>query len=46
MTVTISKARYKELVDAERLLNHLEANGVDNWEWYSHPDDDEEEEDD
>lgn len=36
--ITISNKRYKELLAAEAHLNHLHAQGVDNWEWYSHPD--------
>ena len=32
--VEISPERYQELLDAERLLNALEAAGVDNWEGY------------
>jgi hypothetical protein len=27
------------------MLRHLEANGVDNWEWYSTPDDDDDDDD-
>lgn len=34
MSITISKARYHELLQAEAVLNALEAGGVDNWEWY------------
>ena len=32
--VTISKKRYRKLVEAERKLSALEDAGVDNWEWY------------
>lgn len=42
--ITITKKRYLTLLESEKLLSHLEANGVDNWEGYSHPDDDNEEE--
>jgi hypothetical protein len=34
ITLTITKARYGELLLAERTLNALETAGVDNWEWY------------
>ena len=30
----ISKARLKQLLEAEEELNALNAGGVDNWEWY------------
>jgi len=32
--ITISRERHKELLDAERRLDALEAAGVDNWEGY------------
>jgi hypothetical protein len=32
--VRLSNRRYKELLDAEKELARLEANGVDNWEGY------------
>ncbi len=32
--VTISKARLKELIRAEKELSCLHMGGVDNWEWY------------
>lgn len=32
--VTISKKEYDELIDAKMKLDALEAEGVDNWEWY------------
>ncbi len=32
--ITISKSEYNKLVTAQKLLNALEANGVDNWEGY------------
>jgi len=32
---TITEERLKELEAAEKKLSALEANGVDNWEWYS-----------
>lgn len=35
--------RIKQLLEAEAHLDHLKANGVDNWEGYSHPGDDEDE---
>lgn len=34
-TITISKKRYYELLEAEDRLECLEAGGVDNWDWYS-----------
>lgn len=34
-TVTIPMSAYKDLRRASRLLEALEAAGVDNWEWYS-----------
>lgn len=33
--ITISKKRYKQLLESERFLYALEAAGVDNWEGYS-----------
>jgi len=33
-TITITKAKYDELLLAQRKLDALEAGGVDNWEWY------------
>jgi hypothetical protein len=36
-TVTITKEEYDQLVKDQRLLNHLIQNGVDNWEWFSYP---------
>jgi hypothetical protein len=33
-TVTITKAEYHRLLDADRTLDALYAGGVDNWEWY------------
>ena len=33
-TVTISKAAYDELLEAQEWLSMLEAAGVDNWEGY------------
>jgi len=44
-TVTISKAKYKRLLDDQSVLRRLEAAGVDNWEGYSYAFDDEDEED-
>lgn len=41
--VTISKAEYDNLIQDQKFLRHLEANGVDNWEGYSHPDNEEDE---
>ena len=32
--ITIPRQRYKELLEAERVLGLLERGGVDNWEWY------------
>lgn len=34
-TVEITRAEYERLLYAERQLNHLESEGVDNWEGYS-----------
>lgn len=34
-TVTISEARYRELLISENELCALESGGVDNWSWYS-----------
>lgn len=33
-TVTIPIERYKQLLRDSKVLNALEAGGVDNWEWY------------
>lgn len=33
-SVTISKAEYEELLDDQKLLNALQACGVDNWDGY------------
>jgi len=33
-TITITTARYDELLKSEAILNALQAGGVDNWEWY------------
>lgn len=33
-TITITVERYEELLSAEKELNRLEDNGVDNWEGY------------
>ena len=33
-TVTISKAKYDELVRDQQELQALHEGGVDNWEWY------------
>jgi len=33
--VEITAARLKSLEHSERILEALEAGGVDNWEWYS-----------
>lgn len=30
----ITKQRYLELLRSEEILSRLEADGVDNWEWY------------
>lgn len=32
--VAISKTEYMHLKKASIILEYLEANGVDNWEWY------------
>lgn len=34
--IQLTEAEYKKLKDAERKLRALEANGVDNWEWYDY----------
>ncbi len=33
-TITISRKIYEDLIDDQRLLNALRANGVDNWSGY------------
>ena len=33
-TVTIGMQRYTDLLRSEKILEHLYAGGVDNWEWY------------
>jgi hypothetical protein len=45
-TVTISRKEYESLKEDAALLAHLEANGVNNWEGYSHPSWDDEDDDD
>lgn len=45
-TVTITLAAYESLVRDRKMLRHLEANGVDNWEGYSSPFVDKEDEED
>ncbi len=42
----LTRARYKELLTAEKVLLALEAAGVDNWEGYCLAFDDEEEKED
>jgi hypothetical protein len=32
--ITITKTEYESLIRASRFLEHLEASGVDNWDWY------------
>ncbi len=32
--VTITKERFDDLIDSERMLICLQNAGVDNWEWY------------
>ncbi len=44
--ITIPKSQYLELLADSKLLRHLEALGVDNWEGYCTPDDDDEDWDD
>jgi hypothetical protein len=44
-TVTILRSEYDHLIEDSQFLKHLHANGVDNWEGYTHPDDDEDEDD-
>ena len=34
-TITISKFRYAELIEAEKEVNYLHSHGVDNWDGYS-----------
>lgn len=41
-TITISVKLYEELLADSRLLAHLHAAGVDNWDGYSCPDFDDE----
>lgn len=33
-SVALSRTRYNELIEAEKILHKLYAGGVDNWEWY------------
>jgi len=33
-SVALSRSRYNELIEAEKILHKLYAGGVDNWEWY------------
>lgn len=33
-TISITQERYESLLRSERVLDALEAGGVDNWEWY------------
>ena len=35
--ILVSKKRLKYLEDRDRMLSHLEAQGVDNWDGYSSP---------
>ena len=44
-TVTITRKEYEGLIEDSRFLDHLIANGVDNWEGYSRPSDEDEDED-
>jgi len=32
--VTVDKARFISLLNAEEMLSCLESGGVDNWDWY------------
>lgn len=32
--VTITETEYNRLTRVDRMMNALEAGGVDNWEWY------------
>jgi hypothetical protein len=43
--VTITKAEYDRLIEADRQLEHLECLGVDNWSEYSHWSSEEDEDD-
>lgn len=45
-TVTILRSEYDHLIEDSQFLEHLHANGVDNWEGYTRPYDDEDDEDD
>lgn len=42
--VILSIEEYRYLFKRNELLSHLEANGVDNWEGYSVPENEEDEE--
>lgn len=44
-TIIIPFSRYVELLDKEKVLDHLYALGVDNWEGYQVPSDEEDDED-
>ena len=44
-TVTILRSEYDHLIKDSQFLEYLHANGVDNWEGYTRPDDDEDEDD-
>ena len=39
--ITVSRKEYDQLIEDSIFLEHLHANGVDNWEGYSRPDEDE-----
>jgi len=32
--ITITRKEYESLLADQKLLNYLQAAGVDNWEWY------------
>lgn len=43
--ITVSRKEYDQLIEDSIFLEHLHANGVNNWEGYTRPDDDEDEDD-
>ena len=43
--ITVSRKEYDQLIEDSIFLEHLHANGVDNWEGYSRPDDESEDDD-
>jgi len=43
--ITVSRKEYDQLIEDSIFLEHLHANGVDNWEGYTRPDDYDEDDD-